>query len=295
VEDQQEAPGFGLPRRGSNVLNLRLLAVDLDGTLVDRSGKVHPRDREAIERLARRGIPTTILTGRLFSGTRHIAAQIGVEGPIGCVEGCHLVDASSGLDLHHQGLAGNEARVLRNLLAEHRPVSFLFADDRIVYDERGASCLGYVQTWSKVSVETADVLEHGCWKSKRGLTAIVALGAEPTIAGLGSGIGSKLPGLVHVASFPLGLSGLWGTILRATGHSKATALAWVARHHGMDASNVLAVGDWYNDVPMFEVAGRSFAMAQAPDEVKKAATDCLEANMETGGGVLEAAIRSGLL
>jgi hypothetical protein len=50
-----------------------------------------------------------------------------------------------------------------------------------------------------------------------------------------------------------------------------------------------------NDIPMLKRAGRSFAMAQAPLEVKAAATDILKASAMTGGGLAEAALRAGLL
>ena len=50
-----------------------------------------------------------------------------------------------------------------------------------------------------------------------------------------------------------------------------------------------------NDIPMFRVAGRSFAMAHAVDEVKAAASDHLRADVSTGGGIAEAAERAGLL
>ena len=47
-------------------------------------------------------------------------------------------------------------------------------------------------------------------------------------------------------------------------------------------------GDWFNDVPMFAWAGRSFAMGQSPHGVRSCATDVLEATSATGGGVAEA-------
>ena len=47
-----------------------------------------------------------------------------------------------------------------------------------------------------------------------------------------------------------------------------------------------------NDIPMFEVAGRSFAMGQAPDEVKSRATDVVAETAETGGGVAAAIERA---
>ena len=49
----------------------------------------------------------------------------------------------------------------------------------------------------------------------------------------------------------------------------------LAAHHGYDMSEVVAVGDWLNDLAMLEAAGRSFSMGHAPDAVKEAATDQL--------------------
>ena len=54
----------------------------------------------------------------------------------------------------------------------------------------------------------------------------------------------------------------------------------------------VAVGDWVNDVPMFEVAGRSFAMGMAPDAVRAKATDVLDRPAGSGGGIAEAIRRA---
>ena len=61
------------------------------------------------------------------------------------------------------------------------------------------------------------------------------------------------------------------------------------------AGAVVAVGDWLNDVPMLQCAGQSFAMAQAPAEVRAAAKHQLKADIWTGGGIAEAAERAGLI
>ena len=58
---------------------------------------------------------------------------------------------------------------------------------------------------------------------------------------------------------------------------------------------IVVVGDWINDVPMFLRAGLSFAMAQSPDVVKQAASAVLESSDRSGGGIAEAAERAGLL
>jgi hydroxymethylpyrimidine pyrophosphatase-like HAD family hydrolase len=87
-------------------------------------------------------------------------------------------------------------------------------------------------------------------------------------------------------------AGSWATIVRAAGGTKGTALRWIAHHEGVALVDTVCVGDWINDIPMFEVAGRSFAMGQAPDEVKKKASHALEQSSEQGGGVAEAIERA---
>ncbi|HEX7600006.1 MAG TPA: HAD hydrolase family protein, partial [Polyangiaceae bacterium] len=111
----------------------KLLAVDLDGTLLRRDGSIHESDRAAIARLQGAGIPVTIATGRLFSGSIASARMAGIEGPIACVDGSHIVAASSGEEHLHRTLRGEHALALRGVLARHDAASFLFANDSIVH------------------------------------------------------------------------------------------------------------------------------------------------------------------
>ncbi|HMJ53708.1 MAG TPA: HAD family hydrolase [Polyangiaceae bacterium] len=279
-------------------MSFRLLAVDLDGTLVDAAGAVHAPDREAIAALALKGIPTTIITGRLFSGTRHIASDVGTHGAVACVDGCHLVEVASGADLLHGSIVAESAAALRDLLERHRVTTFVFANDQILYDDEGAPHLPYVRTWSLDHVRTERVTVHPHWEHARGITAVVSLGTERAIRELELDLGRALGQAVYTAAFPvrrLQKLGTWALVARAAGYSKGTALVWLARHHGVSPEEVVAVGDWFNDIPMFAAAGRSFVMAQAPEDVKQAATDRLDADSSTGGGIAEAALRAGLL
>jgi hydroxymethylpyrimidine pyrophosphatase-like HAD family hydrolase len=81
-------------------------------------------------------------------------------------------------------------------------------------------------------------------------------------------------------------------MVRAAGATKGTALAELCRRAGCSLDEAVAVGDWVNDVPMFEVAGRSFAMGTAPDAVRAKATDVLTATALAGGGIAEAVRRA---
>lgn len=271
----------------------KLLAIDLDGTLLNHEGTPHDVDVDAIKKAQSRGIKVTILTGRLFSGTRDYASLLGIHGPVGCADGSHIVNAKDAKTLMHRGIRGRAADRLRASLERNDLVAFLFAEDAIVHDERGADYLPYVRTWSSDLRYAHRVTEHGLWDSDEGMTAVVALGREASVGRTVADIQRDQTESMQVAMFPFRREGEhWGMVARAAGGTKGTALEWVADHYGVAMSDTVCVGDWLNDLPMMNAAGRSFAMGQAPAEVKAAASDVLERSIEGGGGIAEAIERA---
>jgi Cof subfamily protein (haloacid dehalogenase superfamily) len=264
----------------------KLLAVDLDGTLLDpKTGAPHEPDLAALRALVASGVTVTIVTGRLYSGTRAAIDAIGIEGPVACVDGCHVVRARDHATLVHHGIRGAHADHLRDTLAKSGAATFVFARDAIVHDDAGQEFLAYVSTWSTDVRSTPSAVDHEFWRDENGVTAVVAVGDSMQIGDAAEAIHERA-GAMHAVVFPIRrLIGKWGMIVRATGGSKGSALRWLAEHHGVDLSETVCVGDWMNDVPMLEVAGRAFAMGHAPDEVKRAATDVLEETAEQGGGI----------
>ena len=267
----------------------KLLAVDLDGTLLDHNGDPHESDVRAMKALMARGIAVSIITGRLYSGTRPTAEIVGIQGPVGCADGSHVVQVSNDATLVHHGIRGANARKLREALVKNDLATFLFAEDSIVYDGKGEAYLPYLRTWSADMRRAEDVAEDALWKSTTGLTAVVSLGPEASISSAVDDIQRGCKDRAQVAAFPVKrVPGNWGLIARASGGTKGTALEWLAEHHGCTLAETVCVGDWLNDVPMFSGSGRAFAMGQAPDAVKDVATDILEETSEHGGGIARA-------
>jgi hydroxymethylpyrimidine pyrophosphatase-like HAD family hydrolase len=266
----------------------RLIAVDLDGTLLDVHGRPHPHDLRALRAALSNGVCVSIITGRLYSGTRAVAELIGLRGAVGCADGSHIVDAGAHVTLLHLGVRGAEAGLLRDALARAGLTTFVFAEDAIGHDPAGAPFIDYVTTWSRDLRPASDVFEHALWDSVDGVTAAIAVGPLDRIEGAVAEIASNLSSAAVVARFPIrraAHAGLWAVIVRATGGTKGTALRWIAERERVRLEETVCVGDWINDVAMFELAGRSFAMGQAPDEVKAKATDVLSETVGNGGGV----------
>lgn len=274
----------------------RLLVTDLDGTLLDPDGNVHPVDLEAIQTLRSHGVHVALCTGRLFSGTRHVADELRLEGPVACVDGSHIADARSGRALHLAALGALELGAALRALEDAGLTCFVFAGDTVFYDAPGADLLGYVSLWSRECHQLERVTAPDHWPARGQVMALVALGPAAA-AQRAAELLDGSPGL-FCSWFEVrrpGYEGQWGLVVRSSGASKGTAVRWLARHYGVSRQNVVAVGDWLNDVPMFEWAGHAFAMAQAPEGVKRAASCVLDAHTTAGGGILEAAQRVGWL
>jgi hydroxymethylpyrimidine pyrophosphatase-like HAD family hydrolase len=239
------------------------------------------------------GVSVSIVTGRLYSGTRAVAETLGLGGPLGCADGSHLVRAKDHTTLLHLGVRGEHGAKLRSALAGAGLATFVFAKDAIGHDAGGREFVDYVTTWSLDIRVADDVLDHALWYAEDGITAVVALGQRESVADAVRAINDALGAAVVVAMFPVrrgvhARRGTWALIVRAAGGTKGTAMRWIADREGVAIEDTVCVGDWVNDLPMFEVAGRSFAMGQAPDEVKEKATDVLRETVVEGGGVARA-------
>jgi hydroxymethylpyrimidine pyrophosphatase-like HAD family hydrolase len=277
----------GARRRAASSARPKLLAVDLDGTLLDsKTGLPHPSDLAALRALDASGVAVSIVTGRLYSGTRPSAEAIGLRGPVACVDGSHIVAALDHATLVHHAVRGETAIAVRDAIVASGAVAFVFARDAITHDARGAEYVSYVALWSSYIRVASSIADHPLWQDEDGVTAVVAVGSQGEVANAVATLEKTCGDAVQVASFALRrMPGRWGMIVRAARGTKGSALTWLATHHGFDIAETVCVGDWYNDAPMLAIAGRSFAMAQAPDEVKRLATDLLVESAETGGGI----------
>ncbi len=244
----------------------------------------------------RKQVPVALCTGRMFSGTREIAAAFRLLGPVACIDGSHIFDLHSRGELSCSAISSDAAQYVREALGMYRPAAFMFSGDRVIHDGHGERYLNYLSTWSDVRHRVRDVGHPEVWTGEPNVAALVLMGDEETILGVDRAL-RGVPGLQHIV-FEVrreDLAGSWGMVLRASGVDKGTAIEWLAQHYGTTIEDVVAVGDWLNDVPMLQRAGQSFAMAQAPAEVKAAAKHQLKADIWEGGGVAEAAERAGLI
>lgn len=270
--------------------NPRMLVLDLDGTTLTADRTITDRDRRAARALRERGVHVTIATGRLFTGTQWVAHALGVRGTVAVMNGSELVDAGTGAVRHGRYVSREERSTIRRVLARGGLSTFLFGSRRIhlgLADERHRS---YLDVWTDDLECHDDVFQAPEWEIARDIVAVCAIGDRARVDEACDVLGGDLPATLTSEVFDT-YAGERFLALRHVDEDKGTALGRMAAERGCTAAECVAVGDWLNDLPMLRVAGRSFAMRHAVDEVQEAAGEVLDAGRGQGGAVAEVAAR----
>jgi Cof subfamily protein (haloacid dehalogenase superfamily) len=256
----------------------RLVATDLDGTLLRDDGTVDARTRGVIAELRARGTETVVCTARPARWMVEIAADAGIGGPAICANGAVVWDLDGGAPLESLPVAANVARQvverLRELIA-----GAAFAVEWI---DRFGREPAYDTRWP-VADDTV-------------IADIETLLVTPPVKLLLRHPGTGLEGLVPQVRDAVGelvevtFSDAAASLLEmsAPGVSKGAGLAALCAARGIPASDVVAFGDMPNDLSMLTWAGRGVAMGNAHPGVAAAADEVTLSNQEGGvAAVLE--------
>ncbi len=266
----------------------KLFATDLDGTLLDRDGRIHPRDARAIGAALEQGAVVTIATGRLTAGTHWVARELGLTAPLVCADGGIIACGETEEVLHASVISLEHTEAILDRISGRELASFVFTHSEIHGCERGRDHHPYVRGWSPNIMTHADVRGAEAWREPfGGAVMVLGIGGPEEIAEVHAWVRSECSEL-DTLTFTFGDEG--PSVIRAIarGVSKGTGLARVADRLGIARADVAVIGDWLNDLPMFEWAGRSYAMPHAPEIVKKAATHHLRADACKHGAIAEA-------
>ncbi len=236
-----------------------MVALDIDGTLVDHEGVLPERLRRAVRRIAMAGVPVVLTTGRSWHATRPVFEALELPpGPAVASNGAVTVQFPPFEVL--SAATFDPSEVIEKVLREH-PSAALAAEVvgtgyRITKAFPDGELFGEIETVTVAELAGDDV------------TRIVVRDPEASeheFIALADRIG------LHGVSYSVGWSA-WLDIAPA-GVNKATGLADVVAALGYSAADVLAMGDGRNDIEMLRWAGRGVALGDACDEVQAAADD----------------------
>lgn len=258
-----------------NAVTPKLVATDLDGTLVRRDRSLSDYTVRVIEALP---VPIVLVTGRPLRWLMQIYERL-PHKPIAVVaNGAAVYDPESDAVLHSAPLSADElahaCRVLREAIPDATFAVEIDGSRGLVHEpghpvgmwELSASGRREAELAELVAQPAAKLLIRAGSRDSDEFTALV----DATLAGMYEATHSSLGGLVEVS---------------AAGVTKASGLAWVAARLGVEAADTVAFGDMPNDIPMLAWAGRAVAMANAHPAVTAAADEVTVSNDEDGVAV----------
>jgi Cof subfamily protein (haloacid dehalogenase superfamily) len=238
-----------------------LLALDLDGTLIDGATlRMGVATIDAVRAAMRAGVQATIVTGRMFAAALPFARELAIAGTIVCYQGAAIYDIESGERLRHVPLAHDVAiRVVRAAQADGFHVQ-LYEHDRF-FVQRPLSRYGELYAHvSGVPPIVVDSLEERF--AGRDSTKVVIVADPPLAAQYIPRVEAVVGDDAYVTrSQPEFIEILDPRV------DKGEALRFVAERLGIPLARTLAIGDSWNDLPLLRAAGFGVAMASAPPEL----------------------------
>ncbi len=241
----------------------RLIALDLDGTLITPDNRVPPAHRGALAELEQQGVAVAIVTGRPVLSTRPIHRDLALHGPVVCFNGVWAGDPN-GSAIHTDMLDADEvAGILPELVRRERGSISLYPDiDHWVMDQLCPITAGWQQLYG-VPIHLDPALRNG-WQASS--CKILYADDPEQIAELCPALQARYAERYHITTSQ-------NDRLEITRHgaTKDRGLAALAAHLGIAREVVWAVGDGANDIEMLRWAGAGLAMGHAAPAVRAAA------------------------
>jgi Cof subfamily protein (haloacid dehalogenase superfamily) len=267
----------------------RLLALDLDGTLLDPYGDLTHAVREAVGAARRAGLEVVLCTGRRFRTALPLLRELGLDGRAVVNNGAVVKDVASARTLHHAYLPRDlYPNVLALLREAGSPLVYVDAyhDDTDMLSQAGAPTHPFQTDYLADHAEHCRFVEELAAVSRDDVIMLSMMADEATLLPLRERAQRLLGD--RVESHLIWNKNYQGRILElfSPASGKWRALARVAAEIGVPAEEIAAVGDDTNDAALLRNAGLGIAMGNAVDEVKAAADLVVRSNAE--GGAVEA-------
>jgi hypothetical protein len=252
-----------------DALDIQLLVLDIDGTIAGRSNDIREPVKQAIRSARTKGIQVAIATGRMYCSALRFHEAVGSTLPLLAYQGAWIQDPATQKIHQHLPLSRTsaeqlldyfESEALRSLLSVH-----FYINDQLYVRE--------ITNETKIYAQRANIQPQAVGDLRKVVasepTKILALSDDTAII-------DQLWGSLrqHYTPAELYLTKSVATFFEAThpAVNKGAAVRYLAEELlGLEARNVMAIGDNFNDLEMLEYAGLGIAMGNAPAAVQEVA------------------------
>ncbi len=257
---------------------IRLVAVDMDGTLLHDDKSISDYTLDVLRRIVKKGVILVPASGRPLEGMRAAVLNNieGIKYAI-CSNGAMLMDVPEEKSICEAGISTEKAVEALKYI-EQFPTAVYAHTEKGTFREIGWEKTGLSQKYPYIKFSEGNVEDLGTFLKTSGVK-VMKMGAFILKDGLAEKLlekGSPVPGIVFLRT------GDGIVEINSANASKGNALCTLCQQLGISMENVLAIGDNENDISMLQAAGISAAMGNAQDDVKQAAKFVAGNNEEDG-------------
>lgn len=252
------------------IMNYKLVAIDMDGTLLNDDKEIPIENKKIIDELADRGVNFVLASGRPYQSLAPYTEKLEVYLPLISANGSLVKSSLTEKTYHQSDLPLEEAQEIIDYGLENDYGVSVYYDGRVLTNSEELA-QGHWEL-EKIRPKVVEDL-----KLSESPIKIIYYGAETEIDQAFSFVGEKYKNKLYVTRSDEQYLEVMNIAV-----SKGQALQQMMDKMNIDPEEVIAIGNNFNDVAMFEVAGLAVAMANAPQEVKEEADMVTDSNDEHG-------------
>lgn len=265
-------------------MKYKLIAMDMDGTLLNSQKQVTEYTKDVLRKAADKGVKLVVCTGRIFTSAKSYARIIGTKAPIIASNGAYIREKDREEVIYEKYI--NKEKLL-NIIRISREWGFyphIYTIDTIYSEKLIHSSLNYSK-WNetvpedeKINIKIVDSLEEIVNKNGESFLKVVVMAQDDEIERLQQ-LKNYIKEHIDVAVFSSYMNNFEVMDKEV---SKGRALEILAGFYNLSKDEIICFGDNENDKTMFEFAGFPVAMGNAEDELKKIAAYITDSNDDDG-------------
>lgn len=269
--------------RQNSLKNIKLIVTDIDGTLLNDDGELGAESKKLLKELMKLNVMVSLATGRLNSAVTEIAKEISLNGYIISLDGALIKDYINDKTIYESYLKTSQVKKAITL-SEKNLVNIVLCHASTIYYTENNSVIPSLLSKYGASYNQVDSYQDYI----SGTLEIVC----------SSDIKDSIKQLEEKFSFPSSLGcntsyfrskkneNIFYLEIRKAGSSKGKAVARMLKHLSIKAIQTAVIGDWYNDITMFQTKALKVAVANAIPELLKVA-DIVTAKSNREDGIAE--------
>ena len=252
----------------------KLIALDLDGTLLNSAMKLSEANGEALGKAMEQGVQVVLATARWYALALRTAVRLDIKTPLICCNGAIVKRPTDGTELLHLHVDEDLAREAVTMADDAGWEMYTTIGDSTYMKMRPGVVPEMLPAGLKVAERQSDHLDEGA------ATSVLIYGTEAVDAA----VERMMPKYGGRARFSLNrpVNTSHYVILTHPEAEKARGLRMVCEELGIAPDEAVAMGDSESDLAMLSMAGLGIAMGNSPDEVRKAALHIAPSNDEDG-------------